>query len=203
MPGGIAREDLEDLDIVDAVELASDGTAEIFTGATVTSTTSSSKQVVLSGVDLYRDPEQLEPDDLITLSGTPEADGDYTVDTIVNSTTFTVNEAISDSTGGTCDAFHPPGASKVGIDPTNISGVTATDVQEAMEELSAATGADDKKVQVDAADASYDYLLAKLQAGTNITLTAVDTGGGVKQVKIDSGAGAGNVWWRHFLTMGG
>lgn len=137
MPGGIRKEDVEDLDFVDAVELASDGTTEIFTGGTVVSTTAATSQVVLSGLDLYRDPEALEPGDLITLSGTTGADGDYTVASIVSSTTFTVSEAIVDSTGGTCTAHHPPGALKVGFDSTGLTVVTANTVQEAIEELDA------------------------------------------------------------------
>jgi len=137
VPGGIRKEDLEDLDVVDAVELASDGTSAIFTGATVVSTTAATKRVVLSGVDLYRDPEALEPGDLITLSGTTGADGNYTVDAIVDGVTFSVVESILDSTGGTCTAKHPPGALKVGFDPSGMSTITANNVQEALMELDA------------------------------------------------------------------
>jgi hypothetical protein len=206
MPGGISIQDIEDVDIVGATELASDGSTAYITGATVVSTTSSTKRVVVSGVDLvYDKDERAEAGDVVTLSGTSggAGDGTFTIATVVDSTTFDVVEAIGDSTGGSGDFIHPPGASRVGVDPTNISGVTATEMQTAMEELSQATGADDKKVQVDAADGTYDYLFAKLQQGTNVTLSKVDLGGGNKAVRIDAGAGSGNIWWRHFLTMGG
>lgn len=203
---GIAKEDLRDADVVDATELASDGTSTYITGATVVSTTAATKRIVFSGIDLEHDlDERAEPKDTVVLSGTSGADGTYTIANVIDSTTVDVEESIVDSTGGTANFRHPTGASKVGLDPTNVSGVTATEMQTAMEQLSSATGADDKKVQVDAADASFDYLFAKLQQGTNITLTKVDTGGGVKVVKIDAagGGGGGDIWWRHFFTMGG
>lgn len=199
MPGGISREDIEDVDIVDAIELASDGTTVFVDDATVVSTTASTKRIVLSGVDLiYDKDERVEVGDIIILSGTSGADGTYTVSDIIDQTTLEVSEAIADSTGGTADLIHPSGASKVGLDPSNVSGVTATEMQTAMEQLSAATGADDKKVQVNGSDASYDYLLAKLQAGSNITLTAVDIGGGVLQVKIDA---SGTTDWTTHRTL--
>lgn len=138
---GLTKEDLRDVDIVDAVELASDGTTTYTTGATVVSTTAATKRVVLSGIDLVHDlDERAESGDLITLSGTTGgADGTYTIDTVVDSVTVDVVEAVADSTGGTADFIHPPGAGKVGCDPTTISGVTATNVQEALEELSTGT----------------------------------------------------------------
>jgi hypothetical protein len=202
--GNITREDIRHEDIVDAVEQASDGlTSIIFTGKTIVSTTGATTTVVLSGVDLLRDPEILENLDIVILAGTTGADGTYTVNQRIDGTSFTVNETIADSTGGTCEAQNPSGARKTGLDPTNVSGVTAKNMQTAMEELSSATGADDKKVQVNAVDASFDYLLAKLQAGTGISLAAVDIGGGVLQVKIDATGGvADSAWRRHFLLMG-
>jgi len=135
VPGGIAKEDLEDLDIVDAVELASDGTSEIFSGVTVVSTTAATKQVAVSGIDLYRDPEQLESEDVITLAGTTGADGTYTVDSIIDSVTFSVSESIVDSTGGTCSAVHRSGSLRVGFDPTGLDNTTATNVQGALSDF--------------------------------------------------------------------
>lgn len=133
---------LNDEELVGTEELLSDGTDTIFTGATVVSTTSSTKVVVLSGVDLFREPAQLEEYDVATLSGTsPDEDGDYTVDEVLTITSFSVKEAIGDSTGGTCTAKFPSGARKVGFDPTGLVTVTETNVQDAIEELDAASGA--------------------------------------------------------------
>jgi hypothetical protein len=143
MPGGITKEDLEDLDIVDAEELASDGSSsfQIFSGVTTVSTTSSTKRVVLSGIDLLDRDDPLEAEDIVILSGTSGADGTYTVDDVVDSVTFDVNESIADSTGGTCEARHPPGAQKVGLDDTGLTNVTADNVQDAITDLDGAISA--------------------------------------------------------------
>lgn len=130
---------LNDEELVGTEELLADGTVNIFTGATVVSTTTGTKVVVLSGVDLFREPEQLEEFDTVTLSGTsPDVDGDYTVDEVLTLTSFSVKEAIGSSTGGTCTAKYPSGARKVGFDPTALVNVTATNIQDAIEEVDAA-----------------------------------------------------------------
>lgn len=143
---------LNDEELVGTEELLADGTDIIFSGATVVSTTTGTKVIVLSGVDLFREPEQLEEFDTVTLAGTsPDVDGDYTVQDVLTLTSFSVKEAIGDSTGGTCTAKYPSGARKVGFDPTGLSYVAATNVQEAIEELDASvsgSGADDDQVKV-------------------------------------------------------
>lgn len=140
---GITKEDLRDVDIVDATELASDGTTAYITSATVVSTTAATKQIVLSGVDLIHDvDEHAEAKDRITLSGTTGgADGTYTVATVVDTVTITVEETIVDSTGGTADFKHPPGASKVGFDATGLVYLTKTNLQELLEEVDSNLGA--------------------------------------------------------------
>jgi hypothetical protein len=139
MAGGIRRQDIVDTEIVDAVELASDGTAVLASGITVVSTALSTKRVVCSGTDFLHDADQkLEADDIVVLSGTDGADGTYTVAEIVDGTTFVVVEAIADSTGGTAVFRYPPGALKVGFDPTGLVNITATDLQGVVQELDAA-----------------------------------------------------------------
>jgi hypothetical protein len=130
---------LNDEELVGTEELLADGTDTIFTGATVVSTTTGTKVIVLSGVDLFREPEQLEEFDTVTLTGTsPDVDGDYTVDEVLSLVSFSVKEAIGSSTGGTCTAKYPSGARKVGFDPTGLTSITATNVQDAIEEVDAA-----------------------------------------------------------------
>lgn len=127
---------LNDEELVGTEELLSDGTDTIFSGATLVSTTTGTKVVVLSGVDLFREPEQLEEFDTVTLAGTsPDVDGDYTVDEVLSLVSFSIKEAIASSTGGTCTARYPSGARKVGFDPTGLTNITETNVQDAIEEL--------------------------------------------------------------------
>lgn len=141
---------LNDEEFVGTEELLSDGTDIIFSGATVVSTTTGTKVVILSGVDLFREPEELEEFDSVTLSGTsPDVDGTYTVDEVLSMTSFSIKEAIAGSTGGTCTAKYPSGGRKVGFDPTGLTNTTATNIQDAMEELDASItgGGDDDQVK--------------------------------------------------------
>lgn len=140
MGGGITKEDLDDIDIVDAEELGSDGNAIIFSGKAIVSTDSGTKNVALSpGVDLKRSPERLQQNDKVVISGTiGGADGNYTVDQVIDNLTFRVNESIASSSGGVCTTKHPEGASKVGFNSTGLSQTTASNVQEAIEDLDAA-----------------------------------------------------------------
>ena len=123
--------------------MASDGTAPIFTAETVVSTTSGTKVIELSGVDLLRDDERLQAGDRVVLTGTSggAGDGTFTVSMILTITTFNVVEAIGTSTGGTANATHPVGGGLVGIDPTGLGSVSSTNAQGAVEELDAAVGA--------------------------------------------------------------
>jgi hypothetical protein len=138
---GLRKADFVDADIIDASELGSTGSAVFVSDVTVVSTAAATKTITISGTDvIYDKDDRLEAGDLITLTGTSggAADGTYTVNEIPSSTTFTVNEVIADSTGGTADFKHPPGASRVGCDPATIELTSATDVQGALEDLSAA-----------------------------------------------------------------
>jgi hypothetical protein len=139
MPG-LVKEDLIDLDFVDAEELSSDGTLSYSSGVTVVSTTSSTKRVVVSGVNLLYDvDERAQSGDIVVLAGTSggSGDGTFTIDTVVDATTFDVIESIGDSTGGTADFKHGPGAKSVGFDSSGLISVTSDNVQEAIEELDA------------------------------------------------------------------
>jgi hypothetical protein len=140
VPGGnIRRIDIVDTEIVDAVELASDGTTEMISGISVVSTTSSTRRVICSNVDfLYDSDSTLELGDVVILSGTSPgglADGVYTVSSVINVVTFSVVESIASSTGGSVTIKYPAGALKVGVDPTGLTRITTRTVQEALEEL--------------------------------------------------------------------
>lgn len=136
---GPIPEDFEDEGFVSADELGADGSTTIFTGAAVVSTTSTTKEIVLSNVDLFRS-ESLEAGDLVTLVGTGPADGDYTVAAVTGVDRFTVSEAIPDSTGGTCAAKYPAGSSRIGIDTSNFACTNATQLQQALADIDLIAG---------------------------------------------------------------
>lgn len=135
----LRKADIVDADIIDAYELRSDGAASFayVTGVTVVSTTAATKRVVISGYSLRDLDDPAEPDDIVVIIGSAAA-GTYTIDTVIDATTFSVNENIVDSVGGTATFQHPPGATKIGFDPTGLTNVTAHAVQEAIQELDAA-----------------------------------------------------------------
>lgn len=78
---------------------------------------------------------QLEPGDKIVIAGSSGADGTYTVESITDQQNFIVVEAINNSTGGTVEAFNPVGATRIGVDPTNLDWTSAEDLQTVLEEL--------------------------------------------------------------------
>ena len=141
MSGAISKADLKDADVLDKEELGATGLNSFLSGITVVSTDSGTKVVTLSGIDLLRDDERLEPGDTIILTGTTAADGTYTVGAVLGLTTFTVNEAIATSTSGALESRHPVGAGNIGLDPTGMVSVSASDVQGAVKELDDAVGA--------------------------------------------------------------
>lgn len=139
---GITKEDLVDVDIVDATELASDATSIYdFKSVSAVSTAAGTQQVTVVGGSILADDldKPIQDGDIVILTGTTAADGVYTFDVLVDNENFTVKEAIPNSTGGSCTFRHPSGAKKVGVDPTNLTGV-ATNLQEALEEIDANSG---------------------------------------------------------------
>jgi len=136
---------------------------------------------------------------LLVLAGTTGgADGTYTVATVVSATEIDVVEAIVDSTGGTAEFRHPPGASKVGFDSTGLVNTAAGDVQQAIEDLDAALvggGTDDRRVKVSSDDTTPGFLEDKLAAGPAIDLVTLNPAGN-EQVQVSVG------YRRTFLLMG-
>jgi hypothetical protein len=134
MPGGIRRADIEDADIVDAIELAATGLVDFVSGIAVTSTSAATKRVVFTDADIIHDKDYLiEAGDFVTLTGT--AAGKYTVAAIVDEHTLTVVEAIVDSVGGTAAFCYAPGAGQVGVDPTNLTISDGDRVQAVLEDF--------------------------------------------------------------------
>jgi hypothetical protein len=134
---GLTREDLVDVDFVDAEELSADGSSTIFVGATVTSTTSITQTIQLSGVDLFRG-ERLEQGDRVVIAGSSAADGTYTVQSVLDIDSIQVVEPILDSVGGSMDALYSSGASRVGVDPSTLPFTTETNLQGVLEDIAVA-----------------------------------------------------------------
>lgn len=141
----IDKSDISDLDIVDAVELASDGYS-VYRTESLVSTTASNKQVVISSsgpIDVLENiDDPVEFGDRIFISGSTAADGYYTVDSILDETTLTVLESIPNSTGGTATFMYSAGATKVGIDATTLSQTNKNTLQGVLEDLDAAVAGD-------------------------------------------------------------
>lgn len=152
MPGPIKKTDLFDVDIVDAYELASDGLAttpaSIYLVTTGVSTTSSTKTVVSTlpsdGEGLQTsDDHPVQVGDFLYITGSVPsnvADAKYTIASIVDDVTVTVNETIPDSTGGTYTWVYPAGASEVGFDPSNQSVTTSHNLEQALTDVANAIG---------------------------------------------------------------
>jgi len=134
----IRKEDLADLDIVDALELGSDG-YYVFLSAIgqIVSTTSSTKTVVITGFLLNDRDNPVESGDRLRLVNTSggSADGYYLINTVLSTTSFTVLENINDSAGGDGYFMFVSGAKKVGFDPTGIGVTTATNLQDAIKDI--------------------------------------------------------------------
>lgn len=141
MSNRISRTDVVDTEFVDAIELASDGYTNPYRVVAIVSTTSGTRDVVISTptildrLDNIDEPVQVG--DIFEIE-TGVAAGRYTVEEIVDpDNTFRVLESIADSVDGYGNLYHPAGATKVGFDPSNTNNITATNVQEALEELDA------------------------------------------------------------------
>lgn len=138
----LRKEDIRDLDIIDAVELASDG-YYVFLSSSLVSTTNATSIVEISmpadgeGI-LYGRDNSVEAGDRVYLTGTSggSADGYYLVQEVLTNLTFSVTTSIADSTDGYIHFMHPVGAGQVGFDPTGLSNVTSHDVQGAIRDLS-------------------------------------------------------------------
>lgn len=138
----LRAEQIVDADIVTDIELAAgfktDQVVSDVFPISVASTDSGTKTVTLASGGAE---EWLQEGDVAEISGGTPA-GDYTVVSIVSDTEFTVEEAIPDSTSeGSFTAYHAIGATKIGVNDTNLSNVTADRLQLALEEIDSQLGA--------------------------------------------------------------
>jgi hypothetical protein len=141
MANGIRKEDLDDLDIVDSSELASDGYA-VYLSSTLISTNSIGNVITIvlppDGEGLITGRDHLaNAGDRVRLTGTSGglADGYFIINSIVSETSFSVNTSIVSSTGGIIYFMHQVGAKSVGFDPSGLFTITAHNVQDAIKEI--------------------------------------------------------------------
>lgn len=144
MPGTISRSDVSDLEFVDAQELLSDGTNCYKASVSVTSVVGSSKTVTVSGGLEYGD-DPVRPKDIITISGNAAA-GTYTVASVLSDTQLTVTESIVDAVGGTATFQYPPGASSVGVNPSQLTYSIKNTLQGVLEDISLSIHSDNGRL---------------------------------------------------------
>jgi hypothetical protein len=143
----IRKEDLADLDIIDAAELISDGYS-VYLTTTLVSTNSVGNVVTINlppdGEGLITGRDHLaQAGDRVRLIGTSGGlgDGYFIINSIIDETSFNITSSIVSSTGGTIHFMYREGARQVGFDPTGLSVVTAHNVQDAIREIAVnATG---------------------------------------------------------------
>ena|SRR5271165_3341345 len=137
----IRKSDIFRSDIISPPELSSDGYYVYLPQIASVSTTSSSKTIVISpipdgeGLTLPAFDHPAKVGDIAHITGSSGADGYYTINHIVNDTTFTVVESINDSTGGHVDFIYPVGAGLVGFNPDGLTITTSTNVQGAIKDI--------------------------------------------------------------------
>lgn len=170
---GIDANDVVDAGFVSEDELVADG-ATSFRSETIVSIVSGTISFAANTALInYDDP--IQDGDIVVITGNAAA-GTYTVSAVnLNLDDHEVDEAIVDAAGGTATYHHPSGSTRVGVDPTTITGVSANDLQGALEELGANDS--DEQVKVSANDTTPGYLNGKLVAGANTTLTEQNDGG--------------------------
>lgn len=142
---GLNRSDLQDIDFIDANELAATGQrVSPYRTISVVSITNATKTIVLNtpeGLTLFVDLP-VQPGDLITISGATAGNGDFTVDTIVDQTTLTIIESPgANGTGGSANFYYRGGAKEVGVNPTGRSNFTGTDLQTVLNQIDGAISA--------------------------------------------------------------
>jgi hypothetical protein len=138
----ITKDDIKDIDLVDAIELASTGSAFYRTGITLVSTTTGTNLVTVNGsFSIIYGDDPIEVGDIVVISGTTGgADGTYTVASIVTDQTFTVSTPIATSTGGSAGFKNKAGALRVGVDSTTFTQVTGLTVQALLKDIDSKLG---------------------------------------------------------------
>lgn len=179
--------------IVTGPELISDGYGpnSIYLSTTLTSTSVSQLITIVLPTDdvslLYQGDYQVNPNDIIYLYGTQPAgaaDGYYTVDMVVSDNTFTVNEALVNSTDGYIQFRYQAGALMVGYSLARYTPIHIThdNVQDALQDLDKAisqTGYVTKQVEINFGTTprrSMTFMITDADVTTNSLLFPTQAG---------------------------
>lgn len=159
---------IEDLDLITHDELgAQPKTTLIVAGAfplSIVSTTAGTQQIVISGNDL--DDLQAQNGDVVEILSGPAA-GDYTINVVINPTTFSVNEAIVSTVGtGSLNIYHPAASTRIGVDDTSLTNITGNTLQDILGSIDTQVGT--------AEDLATTLVAGNTTSGTNIEITHAD-----------------------------
>jgi len=136
----IRKSDIIDADIVDAYELISDG-YNIYLTTPLVSTDSVTQTVIITmppnGEGLTSIDNPAQDNDVVFIVGSSAADGYYSINSIIDDLTFTVDPPIPSSTGGTIYFMYRSGALNVGFNPIGKIDISlsSTNVQDAINDL--------------------------------------------------------------------
>lgn len=186
MSNRLVKEDISDFDIIDANELGSDGFDPFLTLPLVSISVDGIFTVDVSSliIGIIHEPgSTIEPGDRLYLQGaTPsEADGYYTIDSLLSDATLTVNETTIAATGGNLFFIYPPGAESVGVDTTNCIHTNSHTVQKAIEDLDLAIAESDGYLSVEDNGVLIEAHATTINFGDN--LNVINEGGG--KVTVD------------------
>ncbi len=142
----LRKSDVFRSEVITAPELLSDGYGvnSIYLSTVVSTTSSGVVTVSLPSDDvslLYSPDYQVDSGDIVWIFGTSPSgvsDGYYTINQVLSDTSFSVNQPITDSTGGSIQFRFPSGASLVGFDSSGSCVITHNTVQGALKDLDAA-----------------------------------------------------------------
>jgi hypothetical protein len=176
---GISVSDITDNEINDSFEQLSDGYMVYGTGI-VNNCNSLTKTITIIPLsnfnNLINGDSCIQSKDRIYIYNSTNADGYYTINTIISGTQFTVFENILNSINGNILYMHPSGASKIGFDHSKSKNITANTVQKALEQLDGIANSSSNKITIRKNSTSIIGIRPKLNfcEGFNTTLTLLD-----------------------------
>lgn len=125
---------IEDTDIITNDELGA-GDQDTSVAASelpysISSVDSSTKTITVSSGNFNN--VRPEKGDAVVITNS-DAAGTYTLDTQVSETEITVQESIPDASSGDLQIYHPPGATRVGVNQNNFSNLSGSTLQQVLE----------------------------------------------------------------------